>query len=401
MGWALLTGLLLAALSPLLAVVPLVTVLVWLALGGPGSKLVLAATGLVGVVAGLAFLLGDLSWLTDTSLRLDLEVSDLWPAAVVVTALPFVLDGTRLRTVGLTGGLLSVAALAVTRVVPMAPGVQEAVLVLASFGAGMAVAAALDGFSRKPIRLVASLAAIAIVVASVGTLMNGRLGLPAGDVNERLSFATTLGEEHGPGRILYASSERTLIPGQAMPGPGFWYRVLDGTGTTHDEVWLPSPGRGERELAEELADIASGTELRPGRALGGFAIDWVVLEGPAFVLDDALLAQLDLVPTPLDPSSRVFENRESVPLAGTLDAPWRRDGAGFSGPASDSPVPLAVDFDPGWEPAGEDNGWATVVSGDQGRAWYSPSVSQMALPVAVGAALVAALVLIAVGSRRP
>jgi hypothetical protein len=57
MGWALLTGLLLAALSPLLAVVPLVTVLVWLALGGPGSKLVLAATGLVGVVAGLAFLL--------------------------------------------------------------------------------------------------------------------------------------------------------------------------------------------------------------------------------------------------------------------------------------------------------------------------------------------------------
>jgi GT2 family glycosyltransferase len=400
-GWALLTGLLLAALSPLLAVVPLLTVLVWRALGGTGSKLLLAATALAGSLAGVAFVIGDLSWVTDPSLRLNLTVSDLWPAAVAVIAIPFVLDETRLRTMALTGGLLSVVSLAIARVVPMAPGVQEAVLVLASFGAGMAVAAALDGFSRNPVRLVASLAAIAVVVVSAGTLMNGRLGLPSGDVNDRLGFASTLAGEDGPGRILFASTERALVPGQATAGPGFWYRVVDGTGMTHDEVWLPTPGLGEEQLARELTDIASGTELRPGRALADFAIDWVVLEGPTFVLDDALLAQLDLVPTPLDPASRVYENSEAAPLAGTPDDPWTRDGTGFSGTAGDSPVPLAIDFAPGWEPDGTESSWATVVSGEQGRAWYSPTLVQLALPLAVIAGFVAALGLIGIGSRRP
>jgi hypothetical protein len=302
--------------------------------------------------------------------------------------------------VGLTGSLLSLASIVVARIVPLPPGVQEAVLIVASFGAALVVAAALDGLSRNLLRLVASVAAIVLLVMSANTFLNGRLGLPRGDVNDRLAFAVTLADGPDPGRILYASAERDLVPGEARPGPGFWYRVVDGVGTTHDEVWLPPNRTGDLELARTLTDVASGAELRPGASLGEFAIEWVVLEGPSFVLDDALLAQLDLVRTPLDPESRVFDNRNSVPLAGTEAAPWTRQGTGFAGTPTDSPIPLAVEYDEGWEPDAVESGWSTLVTGDEGRAWYSTTGIQMLLPFATLGALVGAVASIVLGRRR-
>ena len=399
-GWALLTGLLTAAFSPLLAIVPLITVVVWRALGGDRVDFQLAAACLFGGLAGAAFLIGDPGWLTDPALRLELTISDWWPAVIVVASLPMVLAAPRLRVMGLAGGLLSLAALVLARLAPLPPGVQEAALIVASFGAALVVASALDSLSRNVLRLVASLAAIVVLVMSANTFLNGRLGLPRGDVNERLAFAVTLADGPDPGRILYASVERHLVPGEARPGPGFWYRVVDGLGTTHDEVWLPPNQTGDLELARTLTDVASGAELRPGSSLGEFAIEWVVLEGPSFVLDDALLAQLDLVRTPLDPESRVFDNRNSVPLAGTEAAPWTRRGTGFEGIRTDSAVPLAVEYDEGWEPDAIENGWSTLVSADEGRAWYSASATQMLLPIATLSALVGAGVMILLGRRH-
>jgi hypothetical protein len=273
-------------------------------------------------------------------------------------------------------------------------------MVMASFGAALVVAACLDGFSRHILRLVAAAGAVVILVASMGTLANGRLGLPAGDTNDRLSFGLTLAESHGPGRILHAAVDRTLIPGEARSGPGFWYRVLDATGTTLDEVWLPPEQVGDVELSAALDEVASGAELRPGRRLSAFAIDWVVLEGPTFVLDDVLLAQLDLAPLPLDPDSRVYENTVSAPIAGTRDSPWARSGTGFTGPGSDGEVPLAVSFDEGWSEDGAPSGWSVVVDGTAGRAWFSPEPVDLAL---VGAPLVvflAAFGMIVWGRRR-
>jgi hypothetical protein len=399
-GWALLFGLLTAAFSPLLAIVPLITVGVWRALGGDRANYLLAGVCLAGGLAGAAFLIGDPAWVTDPALRLDVAISDWWPAVIVVASLPLVLAAPRLRLVGLTGGLLSLSALVVARIVSPPPGVQEAVLIVASFGAALVVASALDGLSRNVLRVVASLGAIALLVMSASTFLNGRLGLPGGDVNERLAFAVTLADGPDPGRILYASAERNLVPGEARPGPGFWYRVVDGAGTTHDEVWLPPDHTGDLELARTLTDVASGAELRPGASLGEFAIEWVVLEGPSFVLDDALLAQLDLVRTPLDPESRVFDNRNSVPLAGTEAAPWTRQGTGFAGFGSGSPVPLAVEYDEGWEPDAVDNGWSTLVSGDEGRAYYSAGVAQVLPPIVTSLALAGAGAMIGLGRRR-
>jgi GT2 family glycosyltransferase len=399
-GWALLLGAVVAAFSPLLALAPLVTVLIWRLLGGDRSGLVLALVAAFGGVVGLAFLLGDPGWLTDASRRLTVSVADLWPVAILVGAAPLIVNNSRLRTLGLTGGVIGVGSIATASLLALPPGTQEAVLIYASFGAALVVAAALDHISRNVFRLIAAVGAVAMLVMSVGTLLNGRLGLPSDDVNERLSFAVTLAPGHGPGRILYASAERDLVPGEAVAGPGFWYRVLDATATSQDEVWLPPAQEGDEQLQQTLIDIASGAALRPGARLAPFAIDWVVLEGPEFVLDDALLAQLDLVPTPLDPESRVYENIESVPLAGTEANPWLRSGAGYAGPSVDTEVPLAVNFDDGWERDGSRDGWSVLVDGAAGQAWYAPSGVARLAPIASLVVVVGALVSIALGRRR-
>jgi GT2 family glycosyltransferase len=399
-GWALLMGVILAMASPLLAFAPLVTVLVWRALGGDRASLSLALASALGGVAGLAFVLGDPGWVIETGRRLDLNVGELWPAAIALAALPLVFVAGRTRLTAITGALIALAALASGILVPLAPGAQEAVFVFSSLGAGLVTAAALDGLSRNPLKVVAALGGLAILLMSIGPLMNGRLGLSAGDANERLSFALTLLEEDGPGRMLYASSDSDVIPGEALAGPGYWYRVVDATGTTHDEIWLPEEEEGDLLLEDALIDISSGADLRPGMRLAEFAVDWVVLDGETFVLDDALLAQLDLVPTPLDPESRVYENRESQPLAGTAESPWAREGTGFAGDSVDGSVSLAINFASGWEPDGARDGWKVSVDGEQGAASYSPELMDLALPAATILLALAALALIAVGRFR-
>ena len=399
-GWSLLLGALLAAVSPLLVLAPLVTVLIWRLLGGDRSGLALALASLGGGVIGLAFLLGDPGWLTDSSRSLGVAVGDLWLPAILLAAVPLLFDDSRLRTLGLTGGLIGLGSIAAGTLLPLAPGPQEAVLIYGSFGAALVVAAGVDHFSKNVFRLVAALGAVAILVVSVGSLLNGRLGLPSGDTNERLSFAVTLAQSQGPGRILHASAERDEIPGEAQPGPGFWYRLLDGTGTTHDELWLAPEQEGDALLRQALVEVSSGAELRPGARLGSFAIDWVVLDGPEFVLDGALLAQLDLVPTPLDPDSRVYQNGESTLLAGTTDAPWRRWGAGFAGEPVEGEVHLAISFDGDWEPESAPRQWSLVADGSEGRAWYAASGADLVWPISSLVIVSAALGMLGLGRRR-
>ncbi|HEX6220658.1 MAG TPA: glycosyltransferase [Acidimicrobiia bacterium] len=399
-GWALLTGLLLAAFSPLLALAPLVTVGVWRVLGGDRGSFLLALAALVGGVAGVAFLLGDPGWVTESSRRLGVVVDYLWPAMILVAAIPMVAVEGRARLAALSGGVMSLAALAVGRFVPLAPGVEEAVFVMASLGGALAVAGALDSLSRDVFRVVAAVGGAGLLVFSIVAIGNGRLGLPSGDVNERLSFATTLADETGSGRILHASSDRDLIPGEARPGPGFWYRVLDGDGTTLDEVWLPGVQNGDDDLDNALTEIASGANLRPGARLSSFAVDWVVLEGPPFVLDQALTAQLDLVPLPLDPDSRVHENPMAVPVAGTAEETWDQEGLVFSGTPVDDRVEVAVNYDDGWGPEPAPDDWFVTVSGTAGTTTWAPPVTTTSLSVATIGLLMTGIAMVAIGRLR-
>jgi hypothetical protein len=191
-----------------------------------------------------------------------------------------------------------------------------------------------------------------------------------------------------------------LLAGEARSGPGFWYRLVDGTGTTHDEVWLPDGKRGDNLLRDALTDIASGAELRPGSRLAEFAIDWVVLDGPRFSLDDILVPQLDLAPIPLDPDARVYQNMSAVPLAGNEEVSWSRSGTGFAGEVTADPVHIAIGYAEGWQPDAEPDDWSVSVAGDSGMATYRASGTPLALAVSSIAFLVGGLALIILGARR-
>ncbi len=399
-GWALLTGLVVAMFSPLLALVPLITVAIWRLMGGDRESFLLALVSGLGIVGGMAFLLGEPGWITDASRRLGVEGDMIWTIAVLVAALPMVFVSGRTRPVALTGGVLSLASIAVNSYFALPPGIEEAVVIVASFGAALAVAAALDSFSLNPFRVVAALGGIALLVMSIGAVGNGRLGLPPGDLNQRLSFATTLADQRGPGRILHISQDRDVIPGEVRSGPGYWYRVLDSSGTTMDEVWLPDPRTGDDDLQTALIEITSGAELRPGQRLSSFAIDWVVLEGPTMPLDEVLVPQLDLVPLPLDPESRVYENDAALPLAGTTDEPWSKTGLTFVGTPVDGPVTLSLNYADGWQPDGSPSEWYAVVDGRDGTASYEGDGLALGLAVTVMVVLAASLIAIVVGRRR-
>jgi GT2 family glycosyltransferase len=371
-GWVLVWALVLTSISPVLGVVPITVAVLWRLVGGSRSSVILGlVSGLAAVVAA-GFVLDDRGWLIDFDRRLGLTASDWWPILIAAAALPLALIDGRARRLGFFGSLLALSGLLVARLPYGGPGVEEAALVLASFGSAIVVAAALDTLSVEPRRLLASVSAIAILVLSVGNLVDGRLGLPAGDENDRLSFAATLAGERDPGRILVVSTDRGLVPGEARSGPGFWYRTVDGLGTTIDEVWLAEERDGDRLLAESIDRIASGAELRPGQVLSQFSIEWVVVNGPESPLDGLLQSQLDLVPTPLAAGSLVYENPAAAPLAAGEDGLiWDRQGAGFAGRPDPGRVLLSVQRAAGWAPQPEPEGWRLTVAGAEGEAVFN------------------------------
>ncbi|MDP9145811.1 MAG: hypothetical protein M3N43_14175, partial [Actinomycetota bacterium] len=214
------------------------------------------------------------------------------------------------------------------------------------------------------------------------------------------------------GRILVVSVDSNLIPGESRPGPGFWYRTLDGQGTTIDEVWLPEVRPGDEELDESIDRIASGAELRPGQLLSQFSIDWVVITGPESPLDQILESQLDLIPTPLLPGSKVYENPGAVPLAaGSLVMPepepasdgeliWARQGAGFGGRPGPGRMGISVNYSPGWQPDAISEGWHLTVAATEGAATFSGTGYLAYAPYAAAGLLLAALALLAWGTAR-
>lgn len=400
-GWALVLAIPIAAFSPLLAVLPLLIVLLWKALGGSETRVAPGLAALsVGVVA-VPFLMGDPGWVLDSSRRLGLTVSVMWPVLIALTAAPLLVANDRTRRIGVLGALISVMALVAVRFPYGGPGVEEGLLIVASFGAALLVAAGLDRLSMKPSHLLVGVASLAILLLSVGVVGNGRLGLAPGDINSELAFAEALAGPEGPGRILIASTNRVDIPGEARPGPGFWYRVVDGETLTNDQAWLPDPLLGDQSLGNVISEISAGAELRPGELLAPFAINWIVLDGPVFRLDEVFSAQIDLIPTPLDPDSRVFENPSSVAMAqGAVDEVWRRDGAGFVGEPGSGRVTLALNHATGWQPESGAIEWWSSVSAADGAAVFGGSTSDRVLALIAAGLAAGGLLLIAFGRGR-
>ncbi|MGF1618279.1 MAG: hypothetical protein ACFCU2_10835 [Acidimicrobiia bacterium] len=399
-GWAVTFGCLVAAVSPALIIVPALAWLIWRAQGGRRSRVVLALAAAAGGVVAVNFVSGDPGWLFDSSRRLGVVPELIWPGLVLLAALPLFLDESRYRRIAGMGALLGLGGIVVATIGAAGPGVEEAALVTASVGAATVVGVALDRIKFGVIPLISVLAALVMLAVSTAAIFGGSLGLPGGDRNADLSFAETLADDGQPRRILYASTDAGLVPGEARSGPGFWYRVLDGSGTTIDEIWLPPERAGDRQLSAVVNRIASGEVLRPGASLAEFGIGWIVVDGPESALDSALESQLDVVPLPFDSVARVYENPNAVPIAvSDRGEVWATEGAGWIGDAGPGRVALAINYTTGWEPAGGQVGWYTSVSESSGIASYSGHTVNLTLGYASAVVLLAGLVLIGFARR--
>ena len=400
-GGALLWGTALAAVTPLLALAPLLFVALWGVWAGRRTGVVAALAVGLGLVIAVPFVVSDPGWLLDPARRLGLRVDDVWPVLVGLAALPLVfVANDRAQRVGIVGGVLALAALAAARAPFGGPGVEEAVLITASFGAALVVAGGLNSVSLRPQRVMANVAGAALLVLSVFTLGNGRLGLPAGDVNDTISFASAAVEGRPAARVLVVSEQPELVPGADRAGPGFWYRLVDGSGMTHDEVWLPPGEAGDAALAVALEHLASGGELRSGALLAPFAVEWVVLQGPEFRLDEVLATQLDMVPIPLDEEMRVFQNSNRAPIADAGDAAWARSETGYAGAPSEGRVRLAMNYDGSWMPDPTPDSWAVEVSAADGRADCGPDPDGLAAALASIALAGAGVVMVMAGRLK-
>ena len=391
-GWALVWTILLTAVSPLLGAIPLAAAVLWRLVGGSRSSIRLGLATLPAAVVAVGFLYDDQGWLLDAERRLGLVVPDWWPVLIAIIAIPLMLVDGRTRRLGFFGAVVGLGGLLVVRLPFGGPGVEEAALILASFGSAVLVSAAFDRLSIEPRRLLAAIAATAVLLLSAGSLLDGRLGLPAGDANDRYAFSSTLADRGGAQRVLVVSVDRNLVPGEVRPGPGVWYRSLDGRGTTLDEVWLPEPQAGDELLDEAIDGIAGGGELRPGSLLSDFSIAWVVVEGEASPLDTILESQLDLVPTPLATGARVFENPAALPLAVVGEnLVWQKEGTGFAGVATTERAAIRVNYSHGWGPEAEKTSWFTTVSGEDGEARFSAGGYLIWAPVLAAGLLVLAV----------
>ncbi len=401
LGWALIIGWITAAVSPLLVIVPVLAAVIWAIQGGRRSRLLLALATLVGGVAAANFISGDPGWVLDAGRRLGLDVPLIWPGLILVAALPLFLDESRHRRAAAFGGLLALGGLVAFLMGYGGPGFEEATLVTASVGTAIVVGVSLDRVKLDVLPIASALASVAILILSIGSIFNGSMGLPQGDVNDELSFSESLAEDESPRRILFVSTERDLVPGASRSGPGVWYRVLDGKGTTNDEVWLPPERLGDRALADTLEDIATGGVLRPGEALSEFAIGWIVVDGEPSSIDAALDSQLDVIPLPFDQVARVYENPTAAPIAlGEEGDIWTRDGLDWVGPESDGRVALSINYTTGWEPDGERVQWHPTVSAANGVASYQPHPTNALLGWVSLGTLAAGLVLVLIGRGR-
>lgn len=399
-GWALVIGWILATLSPALLLLPVLAAVVWSVQGGTRSRVELAAAAAFGGVASLSFLSGDPGWLFDAGRRLSPEVNLLLVGLILVCVLPQFVGESRERRTAAIGGLLSLGGLLTAQYGVGGPGLEEAALIAGSVGAAVVVGVALNRFQRRLLPLVSAGAGLVLVVLSATSLLNGNLGLPSGDMNDDLAFASTLVDDGQPRRVLYISGDRSTVPGEARPGPGLWYRVLDGSGTTFDEVNLPPARAGDQSLDDVITQLAAGGLLRPGEALNPYSIGWVVSSGPANSIDVALASQLDMVPLPLEDEMRVYENPAAQPLAisDTGDV-WLKDGIGFSGEPGSGRVSISSNYTSGWEPNGGVVDWYTTVASSTGSANYGGHPVNVALGYASLAVLISGFGLVVWGRR--
>ena len=400
-----------AAFVPLVAVVPLVFGAVWAVASRTGRSLPVAfAASVLALPVLLPWLpVRELSSIVGGGVPFH-PTPDWWVSyPILVAGLAAGISGrARPMTVAITGVLIGSGGFLASRATSLGAGLEvtAAGLLLTGLGLALVVAGAVEGpatlGSAGLVRRVAAYvgvgAAALIGLATVVALPAGRMGLPE-DRFGALAFAESRAGSHGADRILLAG------PGDTLPGAyrrlpdGTAYRVVSGS-LDYPQAWLPQPLEGDLALERTLMDLLAADELRPGRALAGYGIEWVVAMGPT-PLAEVMSAQLDLRPLNglfIAESGGVWENTADAYRAVTdMGVPWSWRPPNYEGRAEGGSVRISENADPGWGPGPwEPDGWANRVPARSGVAFFEGVESNRLMAQAAGA-WVLVLVLLAFG----
>jgi hypothetical protein len=398
-GRSLATVAIVSSFVPWLAPVPLLFALVVKLAGRFESRPLVALVGISGGVIGVPYALSRSEHLVGgVPIAVDL---DLIPFAVLVATVLLGMLAGSWRASALAGAL-AFGGLTAARV--LGPDLQEAALAVGGVGMGLAVAGATKVRDRRNlVATVATVAAAGLVVISMAGLAGGRAGLgPDAWGEDRLGFMEMAAS--GVERSLLITPGPEILPGEARPGPGFWYRVVEAGEPTLDQAIIGPPAAGDDALHAIVTDLAAGATLAPGSALSEFGIRWVVAVGDAAaVLAPALDAQVDLVPLPLAEGIAVYENPDARTVAETESGlMWEREADGYGGRTTDDRIRLAIQGDDRWTPDWQAEGWSGTVSGSTGMARFAGSPLDLILVIAGGVLLVVGIGLAGWGreSRR-
>lgn len=376
---------LVSAFVPLLGFVPILFALVLRTVGRFPARPLVALVSTAGVVVGVPHIITRSAHLLG-GVPLPVQTELMPTAALVVTLAAGMVAGA--WRVALLSSFASLGGIAVARLV--GPDLQEPILVISALGTGLAVAAAL-----RPVRLrsapswVAVGGAVLLLMLSLDGLSGGRAGLPADRWGDEVAFIGI--ESMGVERALLLAPQPSDLPGEASPGPGFWYRLIESRGPTMDQALLGPRGTGDVALASTLEAIAAGAVLDPGSALAQFGVRWLVMdEETAAALRPALDAQVDLAPLPLVEDLIVYENTVPAAVVVAADgAPWEADGTGYVGPDNPGRVRLAFQHASDWGPDWQPQTWAGTVDGSSGRAVFDAFLRYRVLMLAAAIVLVA------------
>ena len=333
----------------------------------------------------------------------DLAMGPFSGLALLVAAVVASTVGSRAAATVASSGLTMVVLATVGALFSLSGDVSGSVAALGALGAAMVVAAALSIDLERAAAIVsglsfAMLSAVFVIVVAVLAVGPGRFGLPEDDWSGRLDFVESLSDDPESVRSLLIGTPESL-PGDVRVGAGYAYRVVTAAEPTLAEARLPPMRIGDKALADVLAEIDLGDELRPGGLLAPFGIRWIVIMDQSSFAD-VLSAQLDLTEVPLTEGVRVFRNDEFEPRVVSTSGSWDASFAGASGaPNASVQVRLAdnasVRFGPDWS----QDGWSNVVSGIDGEIRYDPDPLRRGLSIAV-AVMFAVATLAAVTLRR-
>lgn len=377
--------------------------------GGVGASSLLTAVlaldlGVFAISPYVAGITSDSFWMGGATV--ELKLGPFTGGALIIAGVVSALSGSGSARRAAGAGLTMVVAATAGGLFSLTGETSGAAAILGAIGAALVVAAAFAiDLERKPLSValqsVGLVAAIFVLATSLLPIGPGRIGLPSDEWSERLDFVASLSDDPEAVRSLVVGLPDSL-PGDSRIGRGYAYRLISSDQATSAEARLAPMRIGDGVLAETLARIDLGDELRPGQQLADFGVGWVVvLDRMPFA--DLLSAQLDLTEVGLVPGVRVFRNDAFVPRITTSSGTWDAGYVGATGRADPAgTVRLAdnasVRFGPNWE----QDSWANSVSGIDGEITYRPIPMRRSLAYWVAGVFAASLIAaVALRERSP